>query len=152
MKLPYGVTGFYNSDEQKPPEMELSEYKELCNGIARKLNGELLEFSDTLYPANFYKADFKLPALNICLVMNKHYPIVAFATAVEDLKIQFIDYAEGAAEVPEEFTVLPVPVLETPVPKNLEKLPENDLNKGEIDQIQYWKPETIGDIIFNFWD
>ncbi|MFD1032326.1 hypothetical protein [Metaplanococcus flavidus] len=152
MKLPAGVSGFYKSDEQKPPEIDVGKYKELCYGIARNLEGDLLEFSDTLYPANFFKADFRLPDMNICLVMNKHYPIVAFATAVEDLKIKFIDYSTGTDVVPEEFTVLSAEILEAPVPEDPNDLPESNLNKGEIEQIKYWKPDTVGQIIFNFWD
>lgn len=152
MELPYGISGFYNSDEPKPPEMNIVKYKELCHGLARTLEGELLEFSDTLYPANFYKAVFNLPALNICLVMNKHYPIIAFARAVEAVKIEFIDYDAGKNAVPDEFTVLPTSILEVPVTGNMEDLPVNQLNKGEIEQIKYWKPETVGQIIFNFWD
>lgn len=152
MELPYGVSGFYNSDEKKAPEIDVSKYEELCYGLARDLGGELLEFSDSLYPANFYKADFKLPELNICLVMNKHYPIIAFATAVEDMKIGFIDYAKGTKAVPEEFTVLPAEFLETSMPESLAEFRGNGLNKGEIEQIKYWKPETVGQIVFNFWD
>jgi len=28
----------------------------------------------------------------------------------------------------------------------------NNLNKAEVAQMKYWKPQRIGDIIFNFWD
>lgn len=152
MELPYGVSGFYNSDEEKPPAVEGSRYKELCYELATNLDGELLEFADSLYPSNFYKADFKFPALNICLVMNKHYPILSFATAVEDLKIQFIDYPAGTEAIPKDFTVLSAEFLEMPVPEKLDEFPDNKLNKGEFKQINYWKPEIIGQIVFNFWD
>ena len=27
-----------------------------------------------------------------------------------------------------------------------------ELSKAELEQIKYWKPNTVGDIIFNFWD
>jgi hypothetical protein len=26
------------------------------------------------------------------------------------------------------------------------------LNNSEIEQIKYWKPQTIGEVIFNYWD
>lgn len=152
MNLPYGVSGFYNSAEEKPPEMDISKYKEFCYSLARSLDGELLEFSDSLYPANFCKADFKLPSSAVSLVMNKHYPILAFAAAVDAVKIEFIDFSTGNAVVPDGFTVLRPATLETQVPENLEYLPPNHLNQGELEQIKYWKPETIGQIIFNFWD
>ncbi|XKE95590.1 hypothetical protein LG326_04425 [Metaplanococcus flavidus] len=152
MELPYGISGFYNSDEPKPPEVDVSEYKKICYDFAEKLNGEVLEFTDSLYPANFHKAFFKLPETDVCLVMNKHYPILAFAKTVEALKIQFINFPEGTAAVPDGYTVLPSELLEAPVPENLNELPGEGLNKGEIEQIKYWKPETVGQIIFNFWD
>jgi hypothetical protein len=29
---------------------------------------------------------------------------------------------------------------------------DNDLNHFELKQIRYWKPERVGDVVFNFWD
>lgn len=26
------------------------------------------------------------------------------------------------------------------------------LYKAELQQIQYWKPKTVGEILFNYWD
>ncbi|TAA69547.1 hypothetical protein D2910_09460 [Planomicrobium okeanokoites] len=152
VELPYGISGFYNSDEPKPPEVDVSEYKKLCDDFAEKLNGQVLEFTDTLYPANFHKAFFELPGTNICLVMNKHYPVLAFAKTVEALKIEFINFSEGAQAIPEDYTVLTADILEAAVPENLNELPGEELNNGDKEQIKYWKPETIGQIIFNFWD
>ncbi|HSJ36883.1 MAG TPA: hypothetical protein VK945_01570 [Planococcus sp. (in: firmicutes)] len=151
-ELPYGISGFYNSDESKPPEMDVNKYKKLCIEFARKLGGELLEFTDSLYPANFHKARFTLPTKDICLVMNKHYPLLAFANTVEEMKIRFIDYPEESKAVPEEYSVLTAETLEARVPENFAELPGNKMNKGEIEKVNYWKPETIGQIVFNFWD
>lgn len=155
MELPYGISGFYNSDEPKPPEMDVIAYKKMCYEIAKKLGGELRDFKDSLYPANFYKAYFKLPANSICLVMNKHYPLLAFTNTVEvgeAMKFQFLNFPEGKKEVPREYTVLSAETLESEVPENIEELRDHSLNKGDLEQIKYWKPETIGQIIFNFWD
>ncbi|WP_422122546.1 hypothetical protein DHX103_12155 [Planococcus sp. X10-3] len=152
MELPYGISGFYNSDEPKPPEMDVVKYKELCYKIAKDLEAESPEFVESLYPANFYKAVFQLPEKKICLVMNKHYPFLAFAKTAEAERIEFIDYPPGNEAMPEGFTVLPTAELEAPVPKTMDDLPDLRLNKGELDQIKYWKPETIGQIIFNYWD
>ncbi|MGC4773484.1 hypothetical protein ACLQ25_31525 [Micromonospora sp. DT44] len=35
------------------------------------------------------------------------------------------------------------------------RLPEVDLtalDPGEHDQIDYWKPAAVGELLFNFWD
>jgi len=29
---------------------------------------------------------------------------------------------------------------------------DNDLNSAELEQVAYWKPERIGEVIFNYWD
>ncbi|MFC0213118.1 hypothetical protein ACFFK0_11745 [Paenibacillus chartarius] len=29
---------------------------------------------------------------------------------------------------------------------------KHELNKAELEQVKYWKPNTIGEIVFNFWD
>ncbi|TAA69739.1 hypothetical protein [Planococcus salinarum] len=152
MKLLYGISGFYNSDEPKPPEVDVRKYEEMCYELAEKLGGEVLEFTDSLYPANFNKAYFRFPGKNVCLVMNKHYPVLAFAKTVEAMKIEFIDFPEGSAEIPGEYTVLTRDVLEADVPDNLTELLGHGLNKGEMEQIRYWKPETVGQVIFNFWN
>ena len=28
----------------------------------------------------------------------------------------------------------------------------NELNSAELEQIAYWKPEKVGEVIFNYWD
>ena len=29
---------------------------------------------------------------------------------------------------------------------------KNELNEAELSNIKYWKPLTVGDIVFNYWD
>ncbi|MCE4093293.1 hypothetical protein [Priestia megaterium] len=29
---------------------------------------------------------------------------------------------------------------------------KNNLNSSELEQIFYWKPNTVGEVMFNFWD
>ena len=29
---------------------------------------------------------------------------------------------------------------------------DNYLNSAELEQVAYWKPERIGEVIFNYWD
>jgi hypothetical protein len=28
----------------------------------------------------------------------------------------------------------------------------SQLNRAERDQIDYWRPDTLGELLFNFWD
>lgn len=38
------------------------------------------------------------------------------------------------------------------VPFNQNLIKKTELNSAELEQIAYWKPETVGQIIFNYWD
>lgn len=29
---------------------------------------------------------------------------------------------------------------------------DNELNSAELEQIAYWKPKSVGEVIYNFWD
>ncbi|GAM12185.1 hypothetical protein SAMD00020551_0315 [Mesobacillus selenatarsenatis SF-1] len=29
---------------------------------------------------------------------------------------------------------------------------DNDLNSAELEQVAYWQPKRIGEVIFNYWD
>lgn len=127
-------------------------YKELCHRLARDMGADLLDFVESLYPANFYKAVFHFQAGDICLVLNKHYPLLAFAKTADSVKIEFIDYPDGKALISDDYTVLSKNELDAPVPKNSDELRSGGLNKGEVKQIKYWKPERMGEIVFNFWD
>ncbi|WP_235852060.1 hypothetical protein [Niallia nealsonii] len=42
--------------------------------------------------------------------------------------------------------------LNIPTSQVLMKLNEDELNSEELKQMVYWKPETMGQIIFNYWD
>jgi len=37
------------------------------------------------------------------------------------------------------------------IPLSIESI-SNTLDKVEIEQIDYWRPKTIGEVIFNYWD
>lgn len=152
MELPAGVSGFYNSDEEKPPEIDVAKYKELCHRLARDTGAQLKEFTDSLYPANFHKALLHFREKDICLVMNKHFPLLAFAKTAEAVKVEFIDFPEGTGAISGDFTLLSKNELEIPVPKDSDELKSRGLNQGEIEQVKFWKPDRLGEIVFNFWD
>ena len=76
---------------------------------------------------------------------NAYYPWIAFAKNLDFTRIEFIES--------------PFDIIDTNV--NVLTLPEleqswhdivGELSKAELEQIKYWKPNTVGDIIFNCWD
>ena len=61
--------------------------------------------------------------------------------------IRFVDESNLTTLFMQFYRVLTVAELNKP----LRQL-DNGLNQAEWEQIAYWKPERIGDIIFNYWD
>lgn len=156
MKLPNGITGFYNS-ENKPPNVDGKHFNQVCVTALSRLGGEVLMFKEPKYPTNFYDAKVKLRNRIFHILLNEHYPYVAFASAVEYEKIRFIDDAELFKQLSPFYHVLLSSELNLHVilrqgSKKDILQNDNELNQAELEQIAYWKPKIIGEIIFNFWD
>ena len=83
------------------------------------------------------------------------FGLVAFASSVETGHITFYDEMALAAEF-KGFYVCAARELNQLL--QVKKTPDftishqHDLNTAELSQIMHWAPNTIGEIVFNFWD
>ncbi|WP_088087996.1 hypothetical protein [Bacillus sp. OV166] len=117
----------------------------------------MLEFREPQYPMNFYDVEVKLFNKHFHILLNEHYPYLACATVVEFGKIKFIDVPELFQQFISFYKVLDVKELNEPLVLKLgskKGILQNDnyLNSAELEQLAYWKPERIGEAIFNYWD
>ncbi|WP_173193234.1 hypothetical protein [Paenibacillus alginolyticus] len=152
--LPNGISGFHINDL---PYANSLQFKRLCDTLANYNNGKVLSFEEPHVAQNFYKAELDFKGKSIFVLLNTSYPFIAFASSVEYFKIKFVDHSLSnvinafgnglrillADELNERLQLDE----KTRTVKN-----ENCLNNQELDQIFYWKPEIVGDVIFNFWD
>ena len=151
MGLPNGVTGFYNSDTNKPPEVERKQFKQLCFYIASCNGGKVIDFSTPQYPANFFNVEVEILGNRFYILLNEHYPYLAFASFVDETYgITFIDNPILYEQFSPFYQVISSEELNIPFNQNMIK--NSGLNSAELDQLAYWKPETVGQIIFNYWD
>ncbi|HWO95856.1 MAG TPA: hypothetical protein VNM45_05895 [Bacillus sp. (in: firmicutes)] len=157
MKFPNGITGFYNSKNNKPPKVDGKRFKQVCLTIINRSGGKVLKFKEPQYPMNFYDAEVKVFNKHFHILLNEHYPYLAFASVVEFGKINFIDVPELLKQFNSFYKVLGVKELNEPLAFKLDSKKgiiqnENDLNSAELEQIAYWEPKRIGEVIFNYWD
>ena len=86
------------------------------------------------------------------VLFHSLFKVVACADTKEPpyLKVPFVDWPELAAKLSalSEWEYLSPRFLNQRVSGELTA----ELGKGELEQMKYWKPETIGDVIFNNWD
>jgi hypothetical protein len=76
-----GITGFYTIIE-KPPIIDRKQFKQLCFSRLQTLGGTVIEFTDSSCQRNFLDAKVILGDTKLHILLNKHYPIVAFASNV----------------------------------------------------------------------
>ncbi|MBP2243269.1 hypothetical protein J2Z40_003868 [Cytobacillus eiseniae] len=150
-----GITGFYDRKEDEPPIMDSKEFKRFCFQIARLIGERVIFFTKPHYPSNYYEVKL---SNDLYILLNAHYPYIAFADFVEDSKVNFInDSSLHNACSAAGYQVLTVADLHTPL-KIAEKTGQlfvenrNSLNEAEIAQIKNWKPKTVGEVIYNCWD
>ncbi|NQX68686.1 hypothetical protein HQN90_21405 [Paenibacillus alba] len=149
-----GITGFH---VDTLPEVDPLQFKRLSYSLANYSNGKILSFEEPHASQNFYKTELGLHNENIFILLNSSYPFVAFASSVQYLEIEFIDHSLSniVCVFNDEFRVLSA--IETNQKLELDERTltlfiKNRLNEAELCQIFHWKPKTVGDVIFNFWD
>ncbi len=80
------------------------------------------------------------------VLLNCHYPFLAFASTLG--KISSFDMPVMSVKYKPYYTVLKKDYLDTAL--SSEHL--FTLSRAELEQFSYWKPRTVGEVIFNNWD
>lgn len=151
MVLEDGITGFFQQAVKSCVYMELKKsFQQFCYELANINHGKVFYIEDSLNSKNFYFAKLELYFTKIFVLANARYPYLAFASLLEYEKIEFINKSlDWKLPLFLKYTILNVEELNI---KYCDKEVENHLNNAEIKQVLYWKPTTVGEVIFNFWD
>jgi hypothetical protein len=170
VELPQGVTGFWNKDEDlhfdiSKPKNDVGTFEKTfirdCFTAARLLNGSFVptQKSDFLH-ASFVFCVLELGLVRVAIALNKVYPIVAFAEPDEIEKVHFGGGGNTLLKFVESprledvfrsfgnYTVLTKSQLHKPLGQEMCK----QLSEVEMNQIKYWKPATLGHLVFQYWD
>ena len=147
MILPRGITGFWSVNEAPPLFLDEKAFCQMCHALAWKNGGTVTELDTDTYPRNFYSAKLSRYDQSVFILQNIHYPYIAFAQ--RDAASRFVLIS------PPDWLQLsddPVRVLS---PNELNQDWHGlcgELSPEELEQIRYWNPQTVGEIIFNTWD
>ncbi|WP_028042544.1 hypothetical protein [Candidatus Stoquefichus massiliensis] len=145
MILSKGITGFYEDDNDMQA-IEPKLFKKICYEFIQEYPATILSIDTSLINKNFYVSELLLDDKSVYLLMNAYYTYFAFASSIND-NITFINISNMNKSVLMKYGWL-----------NKNQLNEsyhdilNLLSPIELEQINYWKPQTIGEIIYNYWD
>ena len=112
--------------------------------------GKITDVSLSGYPGNFHSAEVVIGSERLFILLNAHYPYLAFASEIEYGSITFVDKPELEQLFSAFYRVLNTDELNAAYTGQPDS--SCQLSSADIEQLAYWKPETIGEIIFNRWD
>lgn len=147
MMLPKGITGFWSVKTGAPPFLDEREFRRMCHTLARKSDGAVTEIDTNTAARNFYLAGLSRFGQSVFLLQNIHYSYAAFAQ--RDTSGRFV-----LTQRPEWLQLPEIPVRFL----SIAELNQDwrglcgELGPEELEQIRYWNPQTVGEIIFNAWD
>lgn len=150
MVLPEGITGFAErARDATPPTVDFKSFARACHLAARAESGSVERIEPARYPRNYHRAILRLGDATLAVLCNAHFPWIAFAEASDDLPLRFTD----AVALSTRFNdAIPCEVVDL---SSLETHPDEavlaGLSDAEHEQVRYWQPRRIGDIIFNLW-
>jgi len=144
-RLSKGVTGFFTHDSDPLPKISAKAFKVTCYAVVQTLDGGLEDFCPASYPKNYHLAKLHISYRSFEVYCNAHFPFIAFREAGEyvdavHLKQVFEDL--GGYQVLSQSILLGC----------LEQGLLEALGEVELQQVRYWKPGCVGDVIFNMWD
>ena len=147
MILPRGITGFGSINTVPPLFLDEKAFCRMCHALARENGGAVTEVDTDTAIRNFYSAKVSRYGQSVFLLQNIHYPYAAFAQREASGRFVLTQQPEWL-QLPES----PVQFL------SFDKLNQDwrslcgELGPEELEQIRYWDPQTVGEIIFNTWD
>ncbi len=147
MILPRGITGFWGTDTAPPPHLDEKAFCQMCYSIAMENGGVVTEVDTDTAARNFYSAKLSRYDQSVFILQNIHYPYIAFAQ--RDAASRFVLIS------PPDWLQLSADPVRDLSPNELNQDWHGlcgELNPEELEQIRYWNPQTVGEIIFNTWD
>src|SRR6185369_4579517 len=81
VELPRGITGFRHVDDPPLPVNDFAAFRGHCHAAARALGGRVRSVKAPVpgVDANFARAVLELPGGSIAILLNAHFPVIAFA-------------------------------------------------------------------------
>ena len=149
-----GVTGFFNQDARGTiPEFTFAEFRRVVLPVAASLRLRVSNLAERGVTPNFHSALTSAGERPLTILGHSAYPIVAFAEPAEDHihQLRFADCEPITRQLRLMFPEVSVATADE-LAHRLTPTDLAQLDVAERQQIKYWKPTTVGELAFNWWD
>ena len=149
-KLPNGITGFWKIGQKSVPEIDISLIKQLIEKFKNNSEFRNVVLTEQQQDNNFYQIRVNDKTGSYLIGINCSYPMFCGIKSSSDwTTVEFYDLPKNITDLlTENFTELKTEFLNRPLKSENLTL----LNKVELEQIEYWETEKIGNVIFNKYD
>ncbi len=154
MLLKRGITGFIPKHEcDTLPRFSFEEFQSVVHAAAVALRMSIANSKPCGITPNFHRAQLNDSQSSTQVLGHSIYPLIAFAELASEqtCQLRFLDCPRIAATIQTLFPNLIIASLfelSQPIAESDFEL----LDDVERKQIRYWKPATIGQVVFNWWD
>lgn len=146
-----GITGF-----QPAPAIDKNQFKQICYST---FGNQVSDFIANDKEKSFSECIIIMNDRTVHILLNNQYPLIAF-TSARDIKEQFLPFIEKQVFLKvfnQYYKVLSPdqlnePLIYTQKGKKIIVKNENSLHQAELEQLLYWNPKTVGEVVFNYWD
>jgi len=150
-----GITGFWHVDDPEPIEtITEREQRKTVDTIVAALGGDRwsVEQVDSKHPCEtFRRFSFMLTGERFICLTHSHVRVAAIVPhGWTILEPEFPDLPCNLDHVAEiaPWHVATGAALREPLPVDL----ADNLPPCELNEVRYWKPEALGELVFNAWD
>lgn len=154
MILKRGITSFFNWDERGTiPEFTFAEFKRIVFAVSTVQRLAVSQLNERSVTPNFHQARLDDSKMSILMLGHSTFPLIAFAKPenADATKLLFVDCSRIADAMRNLFPDVRI-AHASELNQELTESRMSVLDVIEREQIEYWKPKTIGEVVFNWWD
>ena len=150
-RLPPHVTGFFDRSEP-PSAVEPEGFRAACHLVAGMEGGSVESLDLDRAARSYYAAAVRTRADHLTVLCNATHPYLAFVApgAFGFTALEFIAPVSLASAFASMTEFQPLDAVWLGAELRADLLV--DLASAELEQVKYWKPQRIGDLVFNCWD
>ena len=152
-RLPPHITSFFDGRE-RPRSLDGATFKKACHQVAHMDGGVVENIDLNLVGRSYYGATIRTRTEHLSILCNSVYPYLAFVPphsfGADPTDLTFVEpvHVGSLFSSLTEFQSMDADWLAAELPSDLLA----DLSRSELEQVGYWKPSCIGDVVFNNWD
>ncbi|MFF3660443.1 hypothetical protein [Streptomyces olivochromogenes] len=152
IRVARGATGFWGQGDDPVPQVDVVAFKTACHVAARSIGATVGEVTSAGVTPSFHTALITAPGIRSTVLCHEVLPVVAFATRSPQAGVPLADFTSPPAWADAfergGFRLLDVEELSMP----LAVVDTSELAEAELEQVRYWRPSTVGELMFNWWD